>query len=104
MGITFDCGKKGEVTIDMTPHVEDMLNEFPKTPQENEMALMSAADNLFAKRQGKKLNPELSKVCHRIVAKGLFVCERVRPDMQPAVAALCARAKDPDESDWSKLV
>ena len=104
LGMTFDCSEKGKVKIDMTSCVEDMLEEFPKKLQENETAMTPAADNLFAKGHGKKLNPERADMFHRIVAKGLFVCKRARPDMQPTIAGLCTRVKEPDESDWSKLV
>jgi hypothetical protein len=39
-----------------------MPEEFPKKLQENEMAVMPAADNLFMKGHGKKLNPERSEL------------------------------------------
>ena len=104
LGMTFDYSKKGKVIIDMIPYVEDMLDEFPKNFQANEVAATAAADSLFAKGHGKKLSPERSDLFHRIVAKGLFVCKRARPDIQPTIAGLCTRVKEPDESDWSKLV
>ena len=41
---------------------------------------------------------------HRIVAQGLFVCKRARPDMQPTITVLCTRVKSPGQKDWNKLV
>ena len=39
-----------------------------------------------------------------MVAKGLFVCKRARPDLHTAIALLCTRVQDPNEDDWEKLV
>ena len=102
--MVMDFSGKGKVKIDMSSYVEDMLREFPKNLQENEVAKTAAADNLFGKGHGKKLSPQRGELFHRIVAKGLFVSKRGRPDIQPAIAGLCTRVKEPDESDWSKLV
>jgi hypothetical protein len=41
---------------------------------------------------------------HTTVAKGLFLCKRARPDLQPAIPFLCTRVKVPDEDDWKQLV
>jgi hypothetical protein len=38
------------------------------------------------------------------VAKGLFLCKRARPDIQPAIAYLTTRVKAPTEQDWFKLM
>ena len=102
LGMTFDCSKKGKVIVDMMSHVEDMLNEFLKKPQENETVMMPAADNLFSKGHGKKFNQECRENFHHTVAKGLFVSKRARPNVQPMTAGLCTRVKEPDETDWSK--
>ena len=104
LGMTFDYSQEGKVIVDMIPYVEDMLEEFPKKLQENETVMTPVADNLFSKGHGKKLNQERADIFHRIVAKGLFISKRARPDIQPTIAGLCTRVKEPDESDWSKLV
>jgi hypothetical protein len=38
-----------------------------------------------------------------VVAKGLFLSKRSRPDLCPAIANLTARVKCSTESDWDKL-
>jgi hypothetical protein len=38
------------------------------------------------------------------VAKALFVCKRARPDIHTAVTLLCTRVRDPNDSDWKKLI
>ena len=38
-------------------------------------------------------------------ARGLFLCKCIRTDIQPTVAVLCTRVKDPNEAaEWGKLV
>jgi hypothetical protein len=39
-----------------------------------------------------------------MIAKGLFLCKRGRPNIQPTIDVLCTRVKDPNEADWGKLV
>ena len=39
-----------------------------------------------------------------MVAKALFLCKRARPDIQPTIAVLCTRVKEPNEANWAKLV
>ena len=40
---------------------------------------------------------------HTMVAKGLFLCKRARPDIAPVIAFLCTRVKEPTKQDWGKL-
>ncbi len=92
----------GEVKVDMSDCVVKMVDEFPgelskgvKTP---------AADHLMmVNPNALKLPPEKAEVFHTIVAKGLFLCKRARPDIQPTIAFLCTRVKEPDVDDWKKL-
>ena len=51
-----------------------------------------------------KLLKDKPELFHTFVAKGLFVCKRARPDIQPAIAYLTTRVREPDEQDWFKLV
>jgi len=38
------------------------------------------------------------------VAKALFLCKRAQPDIQPIVAVLCTRVKNPGVRDWNCLI
>ena len=38
-----------------------------------------------------------------MTAKGLFLSKRARPDIQPVISFLCARAKNPTKQDKEKL-
>jgi hypothetical protein len=50
------------------------------------------------------LSKEQAEDFHTCVAKGLFLCKRARPDIHPTIAVLCTRVKQPNESDWLKLI
>ena len=50
-----------------------------------------------------KLDEEKAKEFHSTVARGLFASKRARPDIQPGIAFLSTRVKQPDHDDWKKL-
>ena len=91
LGMIFEYEDKGKVKVDMSSYVKNMLEDFP-------------VKGLYNLGQGRKLNKEDAKAFHTMVAKGLFVCKQARPDIQPIIALLCMRTKEPNVSDWSKLI
>ena len=46
----------------------------------------------------------MREVFHTFVAKGLFMSKRSRPDIQPTIAVLATRVKEPTTDDWKKLL
>ena len=93
LGMIFDYETPGEVKVDMRHYVNDMIDSLSvkiegieKTP---------AADDLLSNVTGSKLPKDRAEEFHTTVAKGLFVCKRARPDIQPTVAILCTRVKEP---------
>ena len=98
LGMVLDYNKKGAVKVNMTRYVKEMVSEFPvdlgdvavKTP---------ATDNIFRKDNSKRLDPTRAEIFHTFVAKGLFLAKRARPDIQPTIAGLCTRVKDPNKGD-----
>jgi len=100
----FDYSKPGHVIIGMTKHMKAMVDDFPTKLKPSDTASTPAASDLFAKGDSPPLNKEQAKVFHAFVAKALFACKRVRPDMQPTVAAPCTRVKEPNQDDWNKLM
>ena len=96
-----DFTEKGKVKIDMVNYVESMIEDFPV--KINKSSKTPAADNLLDIGTGKLLNKANSEIYHTTVAKGLFLCKRSRPDIQPTIAVLSTRVKSPTESDWKKL-
>jgi hypothetical protein len=51
----------------------------------------------------EKLDPDLAKSFHKIVAKLLFLGKCGRPDVQLPIAFLCTRTTKSDTDDWRKL-
>ena len=89
LGMVFDYSERKKVKIDMSSYVEDMLEEFPMDLKKNETAVTPASEGLFDEGQGKKLGKDRQEAFHRVIAKGLFVSKRARPDIHPTIATLC---------------
>ena len=104
LGMEIDYTIKGKVIFGMIKYVENMIEYFPKKLKSTDVAKTPAGDGLFNLGQGGKLPVECTEKYHMMVAKGLFLCKCVRPDIQPTIAVLCTRVNDPNEADWKKLV
>jgi hypothetical protein len=91
LGIELDSRKQGELKINMTKCVENMLNDFPVNLRKKDMAKTPARDNLFILGAGAKLDTKRLEIFHTFVAKGLFLCKRARPNIQQAILVLCTR-------------
>jgi hypothetical protein len=105
LGMIFDYSEKGIVKIDMCDYVKGMLDDFPIKFDAKDTQPTPAADDLFDKGdESKLLSKEQAEDFHTCVAKGLFLCKRARPDIHPTIAVLCTRVKQPNESDWKKLI
>ena len=104
LGMTLDFSTPKKVIVDMKEYVKEMIEFFKKYMTEKE-AKTPAADWLFEVRENvNKLDKECAELFHTMVAKGLFLCKRARPDIQTAVAFLSTRVRDPDDDDWKKLL
>jgi hypothetical protein len=102
LGMTFDFSEKGKVKIHMKDYVSEMVDEFPeKITGTNQYP---AGNNMFEVDDSPPLPKPEAEAFHTTVAKGLFVCKRARPDIQPVISVLCTRVKAPTESDWAKLI
>ncbi len=87
--MVFDYQERGKVKINMTSYIKDILDEFPTDLKKTDTARMPAADDLFDEGQGEELNMDRKEAFHRVVAKGLFVSKRARPDIHPTITTLC---------------
>jgi hypothetical protein len=99
-----DYQKQGELKINMTKYVENMLNNFPVKLGKKDVAKTLAGDNLFNLGTGAKLDTKRAEIFHTFVAKGLFLCKRARPDIQQAISVLCTQVRDLNQADWKKLM
>jgi len=103
LGMTLDFSKAGEVAIDMCDYVASMIDDS-SFQIGSKTAPTPAAEDLFSVDEDSPLLPTSKREeFHTIVAKGLFICRRARPDIHTAIAAMCTRVQVPTEQDWEKL-
>ena len=102
LGMTLDYSKKGSVMIDMRDYVDEMLREYPE--EVNGKVKSPATEKLFSVNDSSpKLEKKKAEAFHSMVAKGLFVSKRGRPDILLVIAFLSTRVQQPTVEDWSKL-
>ena len=104
LAMNLDFSKPGMVKVDMIKHIEEMIKEFPEEIP-NSVKKCPWNDELFkVNPSAKLLEDKKTKVLfHTFVAKALFISKRARCDLQPAIAFLTTRVKQPTEEDWIKL-
>ena len=103
LGMTLDYTSPGILKIDMTEYVKSMREEFPQKIKGRHATPWT--ENLFkVDTNAKRLGQERKKTFHTFVMKGMFLCKRGRPDIQPAIEFLSTRCQDPNENDWNKLI
>ena len=102
LGMLLDFSTPGQVKIDMTDYVKDMIEEFPM--ELDGKAATPANDHLFTIDKGSKIDALKAEAFHTFVAKALFLTMRSRPDIRLTVAFLCTRVREPTTYDWMKLV
>lgn len=102
LAMILDYLSPGALKIDMQYYIENMLDEFMyevkpyKTPW-NEKLMKTGIDS-------KVLDEDRKKIFHTYVMKAMFLCKRARPDIELAISFLASRVKEPNESDWIKLL
>jgi hypothetical protein len=102
LGMTIDYTVPGKVMISMKEYIQSMLDALPDD-MGGESAT-PAGNHLFqVNDHGTKLDEDKAIMFHHNTAKLLFLCKRARPDVQPPVAFLCTRVKEPDQDDYKKL-
>ena len=91
--------------VNMTKYISSMVDECSVPFGKDNIAPTPAGENLLhIKTDSHLLSHECGEEIHMIVAKGLFVCRRVGPNLHPTLAVLCTRVCSPTEDDWSKLM
>ena len=85
----FEYEEESKVKVDMSSYMKNMLDDFPVKLKKSQMAATPAGEGLYNLGQGRKLSKEDAEAFHTMVSKGLFVCQRARPDIQPMIALLC---------------
>jgi hypothetical protein len=102
IAMKLDCNENGSIKVNMVDYVENMVNNFP---EEITKSNYPWNENLFkAERRSTVLYKEEKEVFHTFVAKGLFLCKRARPHIQPAIEFLATCVQAPNDKDWGKLI
>jgi hypothetical protein len=104
LGMDLDYSVQGEVKVTIVDYLKRVITEFPE--EITGTASSPAAERLFTVRPNDEsvpLGEERAIAFHHCVAQLIFASARARKDIQPAVAFLTTRVRDPDEDDWLKL-
>jgi len=105
LGMVIDFKRRGYVRFKQFGKVADMIDNGPVKLKRSDTAMIPASSDLMSRDDDPKiLSKQRKEQYHNIVAKGTFVAKRSRPDIQPTVAVLATRVKEPNESNWNKMV
>ena len=98
LGMTLDFTTDGVMKVDMRDYIDGMIREFSEDVKTERTCPWT--EKLFTARD---LDQKKAEEFHTFVAKGLLLCKRGRPDIQPAISFLSTRVRNPNQSDWDKL-
>lgn len=105
LGMNVDFSKRGCVKFEQFAKVADMVDNGPIKLSRSETSMTPAGADLMSRDENAKMLDKIRKEqFHNIVAKGIFIAKRSRPDIQPTIAVLATRVKTPSEADWIKMV
>ncbi len=103
LAMTLDYSEPGVLKVDMVDYVKGMVEDFPEELDEKVKGPWT--EKLFKiDEKAPPLSKKKAEVFHTFVMKGMFLCKRARQDIQPAIAFLATRVKEPNEADWQKLI
>jgi hypothetical protein len=104
LGMDLYYSFQGEVKVMMVDYLKRVIAEFPE--EITQTASSPSAERLLTVRPNGEsvlLEEKRAIAFHHCVAHLLFASARARKDIQPAVALLTTRVREPDEDDWLKL-
>ena len=104
LGVVYRHHPGKYLEIDMRGYIKDMIAYYPNAFKGTIKCSSPAGPDLFeSKPNTGYLCKEKAELFHTMVAKGLFVAKRARPDILPVIAVLCTRVSKPTEHDWKLL-
>ena len=104
LGVTYDFSEEGFLKLRMEDYVNKMVSISPGNCVRMMWLRLQQATILWRRGKGAPLDKVRHEEFHSMVARGLFLSKRARPDIQPVIAVLATRVSKPNESDWGKLV
>ena len=99
MNMTFTKDKK--IHIKMKEHLQEAIDAFPEDINA-EVTSPVGRYLMLVNEDAEKLDQHRADIFHSITAKLLYLDKRCRPDLEPTVAFLSTRVKEPDMDDWKK--
>jgi hypothetical protein len=103
LAMIMDYTQEGALKVDMRYYIEGMCEDFPHEIKATKVAPWT--EKLFkVQKDAKKLEEARRSTFHTFVMKGMFLCKRARPDIEPAISFLSSRVKEANENDWTKLL
>ena len=94
----------GVLIVSMIKYLAKVLEEWSEELRGSNINQHS--DYVFTIRDGddpELLPQEIASQLHQTVAQLLFLCMRVRPNIQTTASLLTSRVRSPDVNDWDKL-
>ena len=102
LGMTIDYSLPGKVMFSMVDYIGKMLDDIPEN-MKGESATPTAHHLFDISEDSTKLPQADADLFHHFVAQLLYISNRARPDIQPAVSFLCTIVIGPDTDDYKKL-
>jgi hypothetical protein len=113
LGMSLDFSHKEQCQVTMHDYIDGILQVYNLATKNQDDGYQivgkphlktSTPDNiLIVNEDCKKLSDEAAAAFHTIVAKGLYVTKRARPDISLATAFLTIRVRSLNIDDWEKL-
>ncbi len=98
--MVLDFLKPGVLRVDMQ---KKLVNDFPaqltgrkECPWNENLVRVDVSS--------KKLDKEKASIFYTFVMKAMFLCKRARQDIQPGIAFLSTRVREPTDNDCAKLM
>jgi hypothetical protein len=112
--MTLDFATSKIVKVTMLKYVDEIIGSWDKACSELndrykavsgcKRIATAAPDNLFKfDEDAVKLDQARAKAFHNIMAKGIYVTKRARPNISLSIGFLTTRVKGPDIDNWRKL-
>ena len=101
MKIDFSAPDKVEITINDS--IFDIIDDAPNGMIGESVTPAGAHPFQVNEEDPISLDEKAAVEFHHIVARLLFLCKRMRPDLQMPVAFLCTRVHNPVTDDYRKL-
>jgi hypothetical protein len=114
LGMTLDFATSKTVRVTMLEYVDEIIGSWDKACSKlddgykavfgRKRIATAAPDDLFTvDEDAVKLDQARAKAFHNIMAKGIYVAKRARPDISLSIVFLTTRVKGSDIGNWRKL-